>query len=440
MNGEFCDVRSRHRAACRAAQRRGPGRAVDARRQPDQVAPGPHDLVLRDVRARPRRRLRPYDARFGYLFNSYYEAVGARHAAPAARAAHPPGRRRGRRVPPARRRRGARRSLDGAPGRANAPSCVELGLHHEQQHQELLLTDIKHALLAATRCRPAVPAEPPWRDRRRPSARSRVGRPRRRPRRDRPRRRRLRLRQRGPAPRRAAAPVPRSPTALVTSGEWLDVHGRRRLPAARAVAVRRLGHRPGRRAGRRRCTGSATATACGRRSRSAGCEPVDAAEPVCHVSYYEADAFARWAGARLPTEAEWETVARPLGAEREALLDPTGAPAPRPTAGLRQLFGDVWEWTASPYLPTPASGRPPARSASTTASSCATSSSCAAAPASRRRATSGRPTATSSRRTPAGPSAASGWPRTDAPHSGPTVRYRQVEMPRIDSAPHPWPD
>jgi ergothioneine biosynthesis protein EgtB len=88
----------------------------------------------------------------------------------------------------------------------------------------------------------------------------------------------------------------------------------------------------------------------------AGPRPLNEQEPVCHVSFYEADAYARWAGMRLPTEAEWEALAR-----RQAVsgnLRETGYLHPCP-ARDGQWFGDVWEWTASSYAPYPGY-RPPA--------------------------------------------------------------------------------
>ncbi len=86
-----------------------------------------------------------------------------------------------------------------------------------------------------------------------------------------------------------------------------------------------------------------------------GLRPLDELEPVCHISYYEADAYARWAGARLPTEAEWEAVANEhvcAGNLREAdHLHPV--PAAAGDEPVAQMFGDVWEWTQSAYAPYP---------------------------------------------------------------------------------------
>jgi ergothioneine biosynthesis protein EgtB len=94
----------------------------------------------------------------------------------------------------------------------------------------------------------------------------------------------------------------------------------------------------------------------------AGMRPVEPDEPVCHLSWYEADAFARWAGARLPTEAEWEVVARELpvqgnlvevGRFHPAPLREVGAAEDGSSADPKQMFGDVWEWTGSQYRPYP---------------------------------------------------------------------------------------
>jgi ergothioneine biosynthesis protein EgtB len=91
-----------------------------------------------------------------------------------------------------------------------------------------------------------------------------------------------------------------------------------------------------------------------------GLRRVEESEPVCHVSYYEADAFARWAGARLPTEFEWEVAAGSAPVQGNLLeagkFHPEAAQAEHesiPSQAPSQLFGDVWEWTASAYLPYP---------------------------------------------------------------------------------------
>lgn len=85
-----------------------------------------------------------------------------------------------------------------------------------------------------------------------------------------------------------------------------------------------------------------------------GVQPLVADQPVCHLSYYEAEAFARWSGARLPTEAEWEVAAS--GSPVQGNFVETGYLHPQPAnagAGVCQMFGDIWEWTTSSYTPYP---------------------------------------------------------------------------------------
>ncbi len=86
----------------------------------------------------------------------------------------------------------------------------------------------------------------------------------------------------------------------------------------------------------------------------AGPRPLSPDEPVCHVNYYESDAFARWAGARLPTEAEWEIAAASVSQEGHFLegghFHPAASPAADDSGPIYQLYGDVWQWTASPYV------------------------------------------------------------------------------------------
>ena len=87
-----------------------------------------------------------------------------------------------------------------------------------------------------------------------------------------------------------------------------------------------------------------------------GLRELEKSAPVCHVSYYEAEAFARWAGARLPTETEWESAANEPNSTEGVLPDATRAMRPRPAEGrarIRQLFGEVWQWTGSAFLPYP---------------------------------------------------------------------------------------
>ncbi|MEG3181216.1 ergothioneine biosynthesis protein EgtB [Sphingomonas sp. LT1P40] len=297
-----------------------------------------------------------HDERFPFLFNSYYEAEGQRHA-------------RGRRGmltrPSLDEVLAYRATVDAAlivtlpdfPDVARA--LVELGCQHEEQHQELLLTDILHLMSynplepalfpAAPKIPVGVPDPVGW-------ITGKTG-----------------AHENGVNPSSVSknetppfsnfafdCETPRHATLLhphaiadrtVTNGEWIQFiedggyadprhwlsDGWTWVKAQAIDAPLYWEQRDG------------MWTRFGLDGRRA----IDPAAPVTHVSFYEADAYASWAGARLPTEAEWESAASahdPLSGNQ---LDAAGPVEPRPSTSGPAFFGDVWEWTGSAYRPYP---------------------------------------------------------------------------------------
>lgn len=291
---------------------------------------------------------RAFDDRFAYLFNSYYEAEGPRHARP----------RRGMLTRPSLETVLEWRSQVDEAVVAALPSLppaaldlIELGMAHEQQHQELMLTDLL-ALFAENPMQPAVwpPAEAEANTA--PALQWIEG--------------RHGIVEIGHAPADGFAfdcEGPRHPVLLhrhalasrpITNGEWLSFiadGGYRRSELWLSDGwswVQAHG---------------IEAPLYWRQQQEGwhdfgldGLHPVAFASPVTHISYYEADAYARWAGARLPTEAEWESASAPFDTVSGHQLDEAGPVRPslaHGTDGLLQMFGDVWEWTGSAYLPYP---------------------------------------------------------------------------------------
>ena len=297
---------------------------------------------------------------YRFLFNSYYEAVGARHPRP----------QRGLVTRPSVAEVADYRShvdkamldvLDGLDGGANEAlaGAIELGTHHEEQHQELLLIDIKHALSMNPAVGPAysdvtVPASADpgplgWIDVAGgivEIGRTGAGGP-------------FMFDNEGPAHEVRVYDVALG-DRLVTAGEWLafiDDGGYRRPELWKSDGWYRA------------LDEGWTAPLYWRRDPDdpsrwwihtlTGIRPLDPHEPVVHVSYFEADAYATWVGARLPTEFEWEHAARDLPVAGVFLDDEDPAFAFHPTAagpatgGLRQMYGDCWEWTSSAYQPYP---------------------------------------------------------------------------------------
>ncbi len=288
----------------------------------------------------------PFDDRFSYLFNSYYEAVGERHPRP----------QRGLLSRPSADEVGDyRRHVDDALDQLSeresddqVERLIELGLHHEQQHQELLCMDITH-VLSVQPFSPAYQTREPERGETTPLrwashaggvvqvGHGGAG---------------FAFDNEGP---RHQVLVEAFETAerLVTNGEWLefiDDGGYRRpelwMSDGWATVISQGWHAP-----LYWCQESEddswTDFGLGGRHR------VDPATPVSHVSWYEADAFARWSGARLPTEFEWELAApAPMPG---AHLDPevlATRPASR-SVDPQQWYGELWQWTESAYRPYP---------------------------------------------------------------------------------------
>ncbi len=296
---------------------------------------------------------RPFHPRFGYLFNSYYNHIGAFHARP----------RRGLLARPgtdevlAYRAHVDRHMLalldttDEAGLAAIAP-LLELGLNHEQQHQELLLMDVKHNF-HANPLRPAYRKDLPQTASHTPAAVNFLscdgG--------------MVQIGHTGAdfafdneAPRHQIFLEPyRLADRPVSCGEFLEFidAGGYRDPA--------LWLSDGWAAVQARAWSAPLYWELGDEGWQVftlgGLRPLDAAAPVSHLSFYEADAYARFAGRRLPTEFEWEAAAVPASPDPtlgNCLDQDRLEPAPAgDDSGFRQLFGDVWEWTASAYLPYP---------------------------------------------------------------------------------------
>jgi ergothioneine biosynthesis protein EgtB len=304
-------------------------------------------FVLRDHV--PDHRL--FEERFGYLFNSYYEGEGERH----------PRDRRGMISRPSLDEvRDWRSYVDDAleralPGlSADALDLVALGINHEQQHQELFLTDI-HATFAENPLEPAYARHCEEPKATRQSSDDREAGLLRSARNDGWVAGRTGIVEIGAGdgfafdserPRHAELLHPHAIASRpVTTSEWNEfvADGGYTNPTLWLADGWDRVQREG-------ISGPLYWRGDGSEFTLAGRRDVDTAAPVAHVSFFEADAFARWAGARLPTEAEWESFAASADSNLGNQLDRACAVVPKPPG---DMFGDVWEWTQSSFSPYP---------------------------------------------------------------------------------------
>jgi ergothioneine biosynthesis protein EgtB len=290
---------------------------------------------------RRRKDYRPFDARYDDIFNSYYLGLGT----PFARAE------RGLLTRPgvdeiAAYRSHVDRAMQAVMDDAALAEMIELGLNHEQQHQELLLTDIKHAFSrnpllpaygSATPSTVGTPLPLNWFEH--PGGEVEIG-------------------DCGAAfafdnerPRHAVLLRPfRLGSRLVTCREYLSFieDGGYERPEFWLSDGWALARREGWKAPLYWLDGGER-----RVFTLQGARPLNPGEPVVHVSLYEAAAYAAWTGKRLPTEFEWEAAAQGLSVEGN-LLDPDVLGPRVAQRGERaQMFGDAWEWTRSSYDPYP---------------------------------------------------------------------------------------
>jgi dimethylhistidine N-methyltransferase len=290
-----------------------------------------------------------FDPLFGYLFNSYYETVGPRRPRPMRGLVT---------RPPLSEVRAYRRHVDQAmarflaspaAGRPDIAALLDLGLSHEQQHQELILMDVLH-LFAQMPGRPAYrtlaptahPAPGPMKFVDFDGGVAWVG-------------------HDGPdfafdneSPRHQVLLQPfQLADRLVTNAEWLQF--------IEAGGYGSAEHWLSDGWAQVKAEGWAHPLYWVQNEDGAGwsemtlggLQPLDPHAPVAHVSFYEADAYARWAGKRLPSELEWEHAAEGLALEGGFLDLDSLSPGGGAGSGFRQMFGELWQWTRSPYAPYP---------------------------------------------------------------------------------------